>query len=201
MQQTEIGRSRNGKHPMETQANRQSAKFSARTGTLTGLIATVTMDCLSALAHWLGLPANLAPNLIGRWFASILWLQPFHSDISRSPAVRNEMAIALAGHYSIGVILACLYVWLTSRPGRRPSQLRYALGYAVCTNALPWLIMFPAMGYGLFGVHGPPGTRLFLSSSCSHVFYGLGLWIAMCVIRVKMIDGFTQPDFNGEAAR
>jgi len=36
--------------------------------------------------------------------------------------------------------------------------------------------MFPAMGYGFFGFHGPAGTRLFLSSLMSHAFFGLGLW-------------------------
>jgi hypothetical protein len=146
------------------------------------------MDCLSAAVHRLGLTAPLAPNLIARWFASTLQLQPFHSDIAQFPAVRNEMATGLAGHYAIGVTLACLYVWLTTRLRWRPWQLRCALGYAVCTNALPWLIMFPAMGYGFFGAHGPPGTRLFLSSLCSHAFYGLGLWIATCAIMARMFE-------------
>ena len=39
-----------------------------------------------------------------------------------------------------------------------------ALGFALCTNVLPWLFMFPAMGYGWFGSHGPTGIRLFRSS-------------------------------------
>jgi hypothetical protein len=33
------------------------------------------------------------------------------------------------------------------------------------------------MGYGLFGSHGPEGTRLFVSSFATHVFFGLGLWV------------------------
>jgi putative flavoprotein involved in K+ transport len=169
-----------------TLAEHQSAKFAIRKGALAGVMATVTMDCISALVHRLGLTAPLAPDLMGRWFASLLRLRPFLPDIAQSPAVRNEMAIALAGHYAIGVTLACLYTWLTSRLRWRPWQLRCALGYAVCTNALPWLIMFPAMGYGLFGAHGPSSTRLFVSSLCSHTFYGLGLWTAIRVIRAKV---------------
>src|SRR5215475_14675678 len=152
-----------------------------RKGALAGVIATGTMDCFSVLAHRLGLTAPLAPHLIGRWFASLPRLRPLHPDIGQSPAVRNEMAIALAGHYAIGVTLAWLYIWLTNRLGWRSRRLRCALGYAGCTNALPWLIMFPAMGYGFFGAHGPPGARLFLSSLYNHAFYGLGLWIATCV--------------------
>jgi hypothetical protein len=179
----------------------QNAKFLVGKGALAGVIATATMDCLSAMAHRLGLTAPLAPNLIGRWFASILRLRPYHPDIARSAALSNEMAIALVGHYAIGVTLACLYIWVTTRRGWRSWQFHCAVGYGVCTNALPWLIMFPAMGYGFFGAHGPLGTRLFLSSLCSHAFYGLGLWIAMRVIAGKVFDGYTQPSLEGEAVR
>lgn len=178
-----------------------SAKFAMSKGALAGVTATVTMDCFSVLVHRLGLTAPLAPNLIGRWFASVLRLRPFHPDIAQSPAVRNEMAIALAGHYAIGVTLACLYLWLTNRLGWRCRQLRCALGYAVCTNALPWLTMFPAMGYGFFGAHGPSGARLFLSSLCNHAFYGMGLWIAMCVSGRRSSTVVLNPVSRGETAR
>jgi hypothetical protein len=186
---------------METPTNLQNERFLIREGVLAGVIATVTMDCLSALFHRLGLTAPLAPNLIGRWFASLLRLRPFHPDIAQSPAVTDEMAIALAGHYAIGITLACLYIWVTARLGQRPWQLRCALGFGVWTNALPWLIMFPAMGYGFFGVHGPSGSRLFLSSLYSHASYGLGLWLAMRVITAKVFDRHSQPNLEGEAAR
>src|SRR4051794_6606701 len=102
---------------METATNHQNAKFFTRKGALAGVIATLAMDCLSAILHRLGLAAPLAPNLIGRWFASILRLQPFHSDIAQSPAFRNEMAIALAGHYAIGITLVCLYIWVMAKLG------------------------------------------------------------------------------------
>jgi hypothetical protein len=58
-----------------------------------------------------------------------------------------------------------------------------ALGFALCTNLLPWLLMFPAMGYGWFGAQGPPGTRLFVSSLVTHFFYGLGLWLGVSIFR------------------
>ena len=83
-------------------------KSFTRPGVLTGLTATLTMDCLSAIAHRLGVTAPLRPYVIGRWFVSVLRRQPFHSDIAQSPAVRNETGVALAGHYAIGITLACL---------------------------------------------------------------------------------------------
>jgi len=58
-----------------------------------------------------------------------------------------------------------------------------ALAFGLSTSVLPWLVMFPAMGYGVFGTHGPEGTRLFVSSLISHAFFGLGLWLALRAMR------------------
>jgi hypothetical protein len=44
--------------------------------------------------------------------------------------------------------------------------------------------MFPAMGYGVFGSHGPEGTRLFVSSLATHAFFGFGLWLAVQAVKL-----------------
>jgi len=146
---------------------------------LAGVLSTVSMDVLSVLALRLGLTAPLAPNLVGRWFASVARAQPFHADIARASAVNHEIAIAMPVHYAIGVVLTALYLWVASQLGWPSRSLALALAFGLCTNLLPWLLMFPAMGYGLFGSHGPAGTRLFVSSLVSHAFFGVGLWIAI----------------------
>ena len=144
---------------------------------LMGVLATVTMDVLSASAYQLGLIAPLSPRLIGRWFASVARGKPFHSDISQVSSVNREVAIAAPTHYAIGITLALMYLLVSSALGLSPHNPVTALGFALCTNLLPWLLMFPAMGFGWFGAHGPPGTRLFLSSLMTHAFYGVGLWL------------------------
>jgi hypothetical protein len=60
-----------------------------------------------------------------------------------------------------------------------------ALAFGLCTSVLPWLLMFPAIGYRLFGAHGPDRTRLFVSSLISHAFFGLGLWMAVHTVRLS----------------
>jgi len=140
------------------------------------VIPTLSMDLLSALAYRLRITAPLSPSLIGRWFALIARVRPFHADIARADAVNHELAIALPIHYAIGAALAAIFVWLTSQPGWPSRSLAFAIAFGLCTNVLPWPLMFPAMGYGFFGFHGPAGTRLFLSSLMSHAFFGLGLW-------------------------
>ena len=143
----------------------------------TGILATITMDILSITASKLGLIAPLSPRLIGRWFASVARAQFMHSDIGQIPPIDYEMAIVVPMHYAIGITLALVYLMASPALGLNPRNPVTAFGFALCTNLLPWLLMFPAMGYGWFGANGPTGTRLFLSSLVTHCFYGLGLWL------------------------
>ena len=147
-------------------------------GLVIGALSTLSMDLLTVVATRLRLIAPLSPNLIGRWFASVARAELFHADIARSSPVSHELLVALTVHYAIGTVLATLYVWGTGEIGW-PRSLGIALAFGLCTNVLPWLVMYPAMGYGFFGAHGPDGTRLFVSSLTSHAFFGLGLWIAV----------------------
>ena len=149
---------------------------------LLGIIATVTMDVLSVAAIKLRLIAPLPPHLIGRWFASVARGQVLHGDIAQVSPIQHEMAVAVPVHYAIGVTLALTYLLACSTFGLSPRSPVAALVFALCTNLLPWLLMFPAMGYGWFGAHGPTGTRLFASSFLTHCFYGLGLWLGASLL-------------------
>lgn len=149
---------------------------------LIGILATVTMDVLTAVTIKLGLIAPLSPHLIGRWFVCVARGQLLQADIAQVSPVNGEMAIAVPVHYAIGITLALLYFLVSSALGLTPRNPLSALGFALCTNLLPWLLMFPAMGYGWFGSHGPAGTRLFLSSFVTHCLYGVGLWLGASIL-------------------
>jgi len=152
---------------------------------LAGVIATASMDVLSAIAIRFRLIAPLSPNLIGRWFASVARAHPLHDDIARAASGSHEVAIALSGHYAIGIFLTAVFALLANRLGWQARSPSAALAFGVCTNVFPWLLMFPAMGYGFFGAHGPQGTRLFVSSLVSHVFFGLGIWLGVRVMSLS----------------
>jgi hypothetical protein len=151
-------------------------------GIFIGVLATVTMDLLSTIVYKLRLIAPLPRGLIGRWFASVARGQMFVGDIAQLAPANREVTIALCVHYVIGITLALAYLLLSSTLGLSPRNLLLALGFALCTNAFPWFLMFPAMGYGWFGSGGPAGTRLFLSSLVSHCFYGVGLWLGASIL-------------------
>lgn len=147
-----------------------------------GLLSTLSMDLLTGVTTGLRLIAPLSPRLVGRWFASVARAQPFHADIAQSSPVHHELLVALPVHYAIGMALAAVFVWGSGELGWTRS-VGLALAFGLSTSVLPWLVMFPAMGYGLFGTHGPDGTRLFVSSLTTHAFFGLGLWMAVHVVR------------------
>src|SRR5215831_3437605 len=147
-----------------------------------GILATVTMDILTVTSINLRLIAPLSPHLIGRWFALLLQGRVLHSDIDQVASINHEIAIAIPMHYTIGITLGLVYLIACSALRLSPHSPVTAVGFALCTSLLPWLLMFPAMGYGWFGVHGPHGTRLFVSSLATHWFYGLGLWLGVSLM-------------------
>ena len=149
---------------------------------LIGIVATLTMDVLTVTATKLELIAPLPPQLIGRWFASLARGQAVHGDIDQVPPINHELAVAVPAHYAIGVTLTLLYLFANSAFGLNSRSLRTALGFALCTSFLPWLLMFPAMGYGWFGARGRGGARLFPSSLVTHCFYGFGLWLSVSLL-------------------
>lgn len=120
-----------------------------------GILATITMDVLSIAALRLRWIAFLPPRLTGRWFASVARGQFLHSDIAKTPPINHEVAIAVPVHYAIGITLGLVYLFASSALGLSARNLIAALAFALCTSLLPWLLMFPAMGYGWFGKHGP----------------------------------------------
>jgi hypothetical protein len=141
-----------------------------------GVAATATMDALASLARRLGLVVGARGAWVGRWYLGLVQGRFVHPDISIAPEQAGEKRAALVGHYVIGIVLAVLYVFGARWLGASPVGIRNALGYGLATCVFPWLLLFPAMGFGWFGRRGPPELRLFTTSVLNHLFYGFGLW-------------------------
>lgn len=144
-----------------------------------GLLATLTMDLVGTAFRKLGLTAGIHPELVGRWFASLARGQLLHRTIAEAAPVRGELPMALAGHYLIGLSLTAAFWLLLFKGPWQPSgtaQLAAAaVAFGLFTNVLPWLFMFPSMGFGFFGLEGPPEAHLLRSSFLNHVGFGAGL--------------------------
>ena len=157
----------------------QQTVFGAR-WLLSGVLATLTMDLGAALARRAGLTAGLPPALLGRWFAGVLHGRFAQDTILEAPASRGEVPLALTLHYAIGVALTCAFLGLlASCPDAPPKPFSWALAFGLFTNLLPWLLMFPSMGFGVLGLRGPSELLLLRSSLVNHLLFGLGLGLAL----------------------
>ena len=96
-------------------------------GLIVGILATVTMDVVAAMALRLGItgrgPRRTGPDLIGRWIGYLLQGKFRHTDILQTPPLRGELLLGLAAHYSIGIVLTLVFLayWLWRTRRRRPS--------------------------------------------------------------------------------
>ena len=153
-------------------------------GALVGVVGTVTMDVLAGASRKFGVTAGAKGQWVGRWYLGIARGQFVHSNIAAAPEQPGEKRAALIGHYVIGVTLAVLYVIGAGWLGLSPSSFFVAVGYGLATSVFPWFLLFPALGFGLFGREGPPELRLFTSSLLNHLFYGLGLWWIAKLLRL-----------------
>lgn len=152
-------------------------------GIVVGIAATATMDALASVSRRLGVTVGAKGTWVGRWYLGMARGEFVYSDITTAPERVGEKRAALIGHYVIGIVLAVLYVvgcrWLDIAPG----WWLAAVGYGLATCVFPWFLLFPALGFGLFGLHGPAELKLLRTSVVNHLFYGVGLWWAANLFR------------------
>jgi hypothetical protein len=153
-------------------------------GVLVGVAGTVTMDLLASVARKLGIAIGAKGQWVGRWYLGIVQGRFVHADITKVPEQPGEMRAALVGHYIIGITLAVLYVFGVEWVGLSPASFVVAVGYGIGTCIFPWFLVFPALGFGVFGRRGPHELKIFSASVLNHLGYGLGLWWIANVLRL-----------------
>lgn len=154
-------------------------------GAVVGVAATVTMDVLGIVSRKAGLAAGAKGHWVGRWYLGIAQGHFVHANIATAREQPGETRAALAGHYIIGIALAIFYVIGLRAIGLSPASFVVAVSYGLATCAFPWLLVFPALGFGVFGRKGPPELQLFAASLLNHFFYGLGLWWISNLLRLR----------------
>jgi hypothetical protein len=149
-----------------------------------GVLATFTMDLAMVAAATLDpdrfADDRLGPRTIGRWVASCRRGAWRSDDITQEPARNGEAAIGMAAHYATGLALTWTYFLFLRKCGRR-SSLPKATAYGAATALLPLLVMYPAWGYGAFGLRDPHAARLARAMLLGHTAFGagIGLWTAL----------------------
>jgi hypothetical protein len=169
---------------MQAMAGAARASAGVPASLTVGVLATFTMDLAMVAAATLDpdrfADERLGPKTIGRWVWSCRLGAWRSDDITQEPARTGEAAIGMAAHYATGLALTWTYFLFLRLSGRR-SNLSRATAYGAATAVLPLLVMFPAWGYGAFGLRDPNAARLARAMLLGHTAFGagIGLWTAL----------------------
>ena len=145
---------------------------------LGGIVGAVLMDVTETYAAKVGITSGVNIALIGRWFLGLLRGQLSHPNILNSKSLPQEVRAGWAFHFIVGGGgVALIYPLFFQATGLQfpNNQLLGGLLFGLSTSLLPWFILLPSFGWGLFGLRGPQGTNALLASTLSHIPYGLGV--------------------------
>ena len=148
-----------------------------------GIGATLVMDLWNLfLKHAFSIP-SLNYCLLGRWLRHMPGGTFRHASISAAPQKPFECTIGWIAHYTIGVVLALVFVVFTSGDWLAQPTLLPALLYGIGTVVFPFFIMQPSFGLGIAASRTPKPTQARLKSLVTHIVFGVGLYV--CALGVS----------------
>lgn len=141
------------------------------TATFIGLVATALIDLWLLLLGRAGLPVtNWA--MVGRWVGHLPRGRLIHTPIASSAPIAGERLLGWGFHYFIGIAYGLIYLLLVDgRP--HPGS---AIAFGLATVLVPWLLLQPGLGLGLFARRVPQAARLRAISLSVHTLFGCGLY-------------------------
>lgn len=151
-------------------------------GVVAGVLGTVAMDSLNHLFARTGILSKIDVATIGRMCAGWVRGRLRYRHPGEMEEVANEKIYGFLTHYGIGVAFALIFVlgWELLVGG--PASPAWALAYGVATTVASLFLVYPSMGLGLFGRRSPEGIKSPLSSLANHVFYGVGMAVAVALV-------------------
>ncbi len=152
------------------------------TGIAAGVLGTLVMDSLNYLFARIGLLSKIDVGMIGRMSAGWVRGRFSYRHPGEMEQVANEVLYGYIAHYTIGVGLAVIYVLGWDFLVGGPASPVWALAYGIATTVASLFIVFPSMGLGMFGKRSPEGIRSPLSSLANHLFFGVGMAVAVALL-------------------
>ena len=120
---------------------------------LTGAGATLCMDLWALLLkRRFGIP-SLDYALVGRWFLGMFDGRWFHATIVTAP--RAERTIGWILHYAVGIAFAFIPIGLAGIGWYTAPEPLIALLSGWLSLAAPFLVMQPALGFGVAAAKPP----------------------------------------------
>ncbi len=152
------------------------------TGFIAGVLGTLIMDSLNHLFARYRVISKIDVRIIGRM--AVGWangrFRYTHPD--EIEPVPNEMVYGYLTHYAIGVGLAIPFVLGWDFLVGGPVSPIWTFVYGVTTTVASLFLVYPSMGFGIFGLRSPEGVKSSLTSLANHAFFGVGMAIAVSLL-------------------
>lgn len=143
-----------------------------------GIVGAALMDITETYAAKVRISSGVNVGLLGRWALGLRHGQLMHPNIRDARALPGEAKVGWAFHFLLGgggVALAYPIFLHLAGVSLQANHLLGGLLFGLATSALPWFILLPCFGWGLFGRRGPQGSNAVLAATLSHLPYGLGV--------------------------
>ena len=152
------------------------------TGFIAGVLGTLMMDSLNHLFARYGVISKIDVRIIGKMAVGWTKGRFLYNHPDEMEHFPNEMVYGFFTHYAIGVGLAIPFMlgWYLLVGG--PASPVWALAYGVATTIASWFFVYPSLGLGVFGLRSPEGIKNTLSSLANHLFFGIGMAVAIALI-------------------
>ncbi|MGD2118294.1 MAG: DUF2938 family protein, partial [Chromatiales bacterium] len=147
-----------------------------------GFVGSVFMDVTEAMMGKFGISSGVSGAYIGRWVKGLTNGIFRHRNIVDATPVKNETLIAQIFHYLVGGgVVALFYPIFLEAIGQGTGSNHFALAsiFGLVTSVLPWFILMPSFGWGMFGRNAPAGSKPVISPILSHIPYGFGIGLTL----------------------
>jgi hypothetical protein len=143
-----------------------------------GIGATLLMDVWNLLLKHAFSILSLNYCLLGRWLRHMPEGTFKHTSITAAPKKPFECTVGWIAHYTIGVVLAVVFVMLASEEWLGRPTLIPALLFGIGTVVFPFFLMQPSLGLGIAASRTPNPTQARLKSVATHTVFGVGLYLS-----------------------
>jgi hypothetical protein len=147
-----------------------------------GFVGSVLMDITESKMAKFGISSGVTVAYIGRWAKGLINGVYIHENIANVAPVHNEVRTGLVFHFVAGGgVVALFYPVFLLVIGFDDSSSHLALAtiFGLFTSGLPWFILMPSFGWGIFGLKAPAGSRPVISPMISHIPYGFGIGLTL----------------------
>ena len=148
---------------------------------IVGVFATTVMDLYQQLIRMISKLARPNWALVGRWLALMPRGRFLHDTIADAPAVSGEDLIGWLFHYFVGIVFAGVYLIIVFGPMASEPSLVSGLVFGLVALVFPWLVMQPALGFGVCALKLPNAGTVRLQNFASHLVFGAALYIGAVV--------------------